>query len=127
MELALKGKKAELASLMQTLGLKDRTIRELQQELQRVRGERGDEEERVRELEEENARLEKELSDLRSQDRIHQLSMSNLQDRLTQAFAEREEMARKLKQAEDALRDKVGHFRRALLNGQLSPLPMYQE
>lgn len=107
LELALKGKEAELDGLMQTLGLKDRTIQELQQELNRLRAERAMAEEKVRELEREKARLESELSELQSQARIHHLSVADLQDRLTQAFAEREELARKLKVAEEALRDKV--------------------
>ena len=107
LELALKGKEAELDGLMQTLGLKDRTIQELQQELRRLRAERASAQEKVRELEQEKARLEAELSELQSQVRIHNLSLGDLQDRLTQAYADKEELARKLKLAEEALRDKV--------------------
>lgn len=92
---------------MQTIQLKDRTIQELKQELKRLRGERAAAEERVRELEDEKARLENKISELQSQGRIHHLSLADLQDRLTRAYAEREEMARKLKLAEEALRDKV--------------------
>lgn len=111
LELALKGKEGELESLMLTLSLKDRTIQELQQELKRLRGERSAAEERARRAEEEKVRLEAELSELQSQGRIHQLSSADLQDRLTRAYADREEMARKLKLAEEALRDKVGGVR----------------
>lgn len=96
---------------MLTLSLKDRTIQELQQELKRLRGERSAAEERARRAEEEKVRLEAELSELQSQGRIHQLSIADLQDRLTRAYADREEMARKLKLAEEALRDKVSGVR----------------
>ena len=101
---------------MQTLGLKDRTIQELQQELKRVRGERATAEERVRELENENSRLENTILELESQDRIHQLSIADLQERLTQAYAEKEEMARKLKLAENTLQEKVSKTRTLRLN-----------
>ena len=92
---------------MNTLALKDRTIQELQQELKRLRGERGMAEDRVRELEEEKARLEAELEGLRAQGRVHHLSLTDLQDRLDRACAERDDLARKLKLAEERLKDKV--------------------
>ncbi len=107
LELALRGKEAELEGLMQTLALKDRTIQELQQELKRLRRERGVAEERVRELEEEKARLEAELEGLRVQGRVHHLSLANLQDRLDRVCAERDELARKLNLAEERLKDKA--------------------
>lgn len=44
---------------------------------------------------------------LRSQARISKLASDDLQSKLTQAFGEREELARKLQLAEAALRDKV--------------------
>ena len=113
MELALKGKEAELEGLLQTITLKDRTIQELQQELKRLRAERAAAEERARLLEEEKARLETELQELRSQARIHHLSMGDLQDRLTKAYTEKEELARKLRLAEEALKDKVRRSRHA--------------
>ena len=113
---------------MSTLALKDRTIQELQQELKRLREERGAAEERareledelrrlreeggaaderVRQLEEERARLEAELERLRSKERVHILAMGDLQDRLDRACAERDDLARKLKLAEERLKDKV--------------------
>ena len=92
---------------MQTIALKDRTIQELQQELKRLRAERSAAEIRVRELEDEKARLESELLELKSQGRIHNLSMGDLQDRLTRAYADRDELVIKLKLAEEALKDKV--------------------
>ena len=48
-----------------------------------------------------------ELSRLQSQGRIAQLSAEDLQARLTDAYREREELARKLREAEDALGTKV--------------------
>jgi chromosome segregation ATPase len=107
MELALKGKEAELEGLLQTISLKDRTIQELQQELKRLRAERAAAEERMRLLEDEKARLEADIQELQSQARIHHLSLADLQDRLTKAYGEREELARKLRLAEEALQDKV--------------------
>lgn len=50
-----------------------------------------------------------ELATLESQGRISKLSSDELQAKLMQAFAENEELARKLKEAEDALRDKVSN------------------
>jgi flagellar motor switch protein FliG len=44
---------------------------------------------------------------LESQGRIAKLSSDDLQAKLMQAFADNEELARKLREAEDALRDKV--------------------
>ena len=93
--------------MLQTIALKDRTIQELQHELKRLRAERAAAEERARLLEEEKARLETELLELQSQGRIHNLSLGNLQDKLTRAYAEREELARKLRLAEEALKEKV--------------------
>ena len=107
LELALRGKEAELEGLMQTLALKDRTLQELQQELKRLRRERGAAEEKVRELEAEKARLEAELDGLRLQGRTHNLTLVDLQDRLDRACAERDDLARKLKLAEEHLKDKV--------------------
>lgn len=107
LEQLLKGKEAELEGLMHTIALKDRTIQELQQELKRLRAERAAAEVRVRELEDEKARLESELLELKSQGRIHHLSMGDLQDRLTRAYANRDELVIKLKLAEEALKDKV--------------------
>ena len=49
---------------------------------------------------------------LRSQARISKLAADDLQSKLTQAFGEREELARKLQLAEAALRDKVSTFER---------------
>lgn len=89
------------------IALKDRTIQELQRELERLRAERTAAEERARLLEEEKAKLETELLELQSQGRIHNLSLGNLQDKLTRAYAEREELARKLRLAEEALKEKV--------------------
>ena len=103
LELALKGKEAELERLMQMLRQKDRTI----QELKRLKGEGAAVKKRAKKAEEAKAWLEKELSDLQSQTRIHHLSITKLQDRLARAYAAQEEMARKLKLAEEALRDKV--------------------
>ena len=48
-----------------------------------------------------------ELAALESQGRIAKLSSDDLQAKLMQAFAENEELVKKLKEAEDALRDKV--------------------
>ncbi len=93
--------------MAQTIALKDRTIQELQQELKRLREERTAAEERARRAEEERNKLESELLELESRGRIHQLALSDLQERLTRAYAEREEMARKLKMAEEALKEKV--------------------
>ena len=44
---------------------------------------------------------------MESQGRIAKLSSDDLQAKLMQAFAENEELARKLREAEEALRDKV--------------------
>ena len=44
---------------------------------------------------------------MESQGRIAKLSSDDLQAKLMQAFADNEELARKLREAEDALRDKV--------------------
>jgi len=51
--------------------------------------------------------VQAELAQMRSQARISKLASDDIQVKLTQAFAEREELARKLQQAQDALRDKV--------------------
>ena len=48
-----------------------------------------------------------ELSRLQSQGRVAQLSAEDLQARLTEAYREREELARKLREAEEALGNKV--------------------
>ena len=48
-----------------------------------------------------------ELAALESQGRIAKLSSDDLQAKLMQAFADNEELARKLREAEEALRDKV--------------------
>lgn len=48
-----------------------------------------------------------ELSRLQSQGRIAQLSAEDLQMRLTDAYREREELSRKLREAEEALGNKV--------------------
>ena len=85
-------------------------LQDLQQELKRLRAERAAADERARLLEEEKARLEKELLELRSQGHAHHLSLSDLQDRLARAYADRDEMARRLKLAEEALKDKVRVF-----------------
>ena len=44
---------------------------------------------------------------MESQARITQLTSNDLQAKLVQAFADNEELAKKLKEKEDALRDKV--------------------
>lgn len=48
-----------------------------------------------------------EVAGLQSQGRIAQLSADDLQSRLTDAYREREELARKLRQAEETLGNKV--------------------
>ena len=48
------------------------------------------------------------MAGLQSQGRIAQLSSEDLQGKLTEAYREREEMARRLRQAEEALGEKVG-------------------
>ena len=48
-----------------------------------------------------------EVAGLQSQARISHLSSEDLQHKLTQAFGEREDLARRLKLAEDALGEKV--------------------
>ena len=184
LEHALRNKEAEADSLLQTLQLKDNTIRELQAQLQRLRGEKARAEERGRELEGEKNELEvcvcvrvcvcvcvcvcvlsvcvsvcvcvqsvcmyvygviclrvcakclyvcvhvcvyvylfnvtlhaymysvshppqAEIARLQSQARVSRLSSDDLQDKLTQAFGEKEELARRLKQAQEALKEKV--------------------
>ena len=47
---------------------------------------------------------------MESQGRIAKLSSDDLQAKLMQAFAENEELAKKLREAEEALRDKVCYF-----------------
>ena len=49
-----------------------------------------------------------ELAALESQGRIAKLSSDDLQAKLMQAFAENEELARKLRETEEELRNKVG-------------------
>ena len=51
-----------------------------------------------------------ELAALESQDRIAKLSSDDLQAKLMQAFAENEELIKRLQEAEKALRDKVGQL-----------------
>ena len=51
--------------------------------------------------------IQGELAALESQGRIAKLSSDDLQAKLMQAFAENEELTRKLREAEEALRDKV--------------------
>jgi len=58
-------------------------------------------------MEDKKAHLKKELSYLRSQTRIHHLSITDLQDRLAYEYADRQERARKLKLADEARRKKV--------------------
>jgi len=70
-------------------------------------GERGATEKRAIEMEDKKAHLKKELSYLRSQTRIHHLSITDLQDRLAYEYADRQERARKLKLADEARRKKV--------------------
>ncbi len=53
---------------------------------------------------------------MRSQARISKLASDDLQSKLTQAFGEREELARKLQLAEEALREKVKLSLHELLN-----------
>ena len=53
-----------------------------------------------------------EVAGLQSQGRIAQLSSDDLQARLTDAYREREELARRLREAEEALGDKVSSGRR---------------
>ena len=48
-----------------------------------------------------------EIGNLKSQSRISKLASDDLQAKLTQAYEEREELARRLQQAEEALREKV--------------------
>ena len=130
------------------LGGKDGTIRDLQEQLRRAAEERARDEERIAGLQREKSALQvsilcagetrmsameiahtqSEVAGLQSQGRVAQLSSDDLQTRLTDAYREREQLARKLRQAEEALRNKVStsvllHLSFPLLPPSLPPLP----
>ena len=108
LEHALILKEAELAGLIKTLGLRDQTIADLEQELRKLRREKREAEDRAALLELEKIRLEEELALLRSKYNTHYLSVADLQDKLARACAERDDLARKLKVTEELLNMKVG-------------------
>ena len=107
MEQTLKAKDTELESLLRTLAMKDQGIRELELEVRRLRREKGEMVEKVSLLEHEKTRLEEKLSSLRSECGEHHHILVNFQEKLTRVSAEKEELARKLKLAEEASRRKV--------------------